>query len=301
MAVELFANLAETTLASGYTSGGASITVTSASGFPTTGTFRVRLGNTGKTIYRVDSVSGTTFTGGAEANDANANAGETVKIVGSRQVAERWIQTPTGSEVFGVSGVSGADRWGKVFRAIYPITADFAWVNQGGAAIDTTFGFTRMSVPSASTSYRMRVKTAPATPYQIDLIMQYDSEGANRQGGLVFRESSTSKLISAQFNSSNNQIAVVYWTNETTFSSNPANTTLEGSVIGSLAPIWLRIRDDGTNLKFTASRDGLYYFTEMSLGRTAFMAGAPNQVGFFGNVDAGAAAHNVDFFHWRES
>jgi hypothetical protein len=302
MSVELFANLAETTLASGYTSGGASITVASASGFPTTGTFRVRLGNTGKTIYRIDSVSGTTFTGGAEANDANANAGDTVKIVASRQVAERWIQTPSGSEIFGVSGVSGADRWGKLFRAIYPITADFAWQNQGGASIDTTFGFTRLACPSASGSLRQRLKTAPATPYQVDICMQYDEGGTNtRYGGIAFRESSTGKITTVAYNSSNNQIAVVHWTSDTAFSSNPANATLPGSLIGTLQPVWLRARDNGTNLFFTASRDGLYYVTEMSFSRTSFMAGGPNQVGFFANIDSAASAFNIDFFHWRES
>ena len=44
---ELARNLAETTLASGYTAGAGSISVASAAGFPTTGTFRVRLGNAG--------------------------------------------------------------------------------------------------------------------------------------------------------------------------------------------------------------------------------------------------------------
>jgi hypothetical protein len=42
--------------------------------------------------------------------------------------------------------------------------------------------------------------------------------------------------------------------------------------------VWLRIKDDGTNLKFSASRDGKYYFTEMSVGRTAHTAGVPNQI-----------------------
>jgi hypothetical protein len=300
VAVEHFANLAETTLASGYTSGGGSISVASASGFPTSGVFRVALGNASKTIYRVDSVSGTTFTGGAEANDGNASSGQTVIICASAAVAERFMQSPETAEQFLPSGLNGADRWGRVYKVKYPITADFSWVNQGGAAIDTTFGFTRLSVPSASTSYRMRVKTAPATPYQVDVAMQ-PTEAGTRFGGLVFRESSTSKLVALQYNAANNQMAVVYWTNETTFNSNPANTTLEGTIIGTLLPVWLRIRDDGTNLKFTASRDGLYYFTEMSLGRTAFLAGGPNQVGFFGDVDSGASAFALDFYHWQES
>ncbi|HME96761.1 MAG TPA: hypothetical protein VKN16_21375 [Methylomirabilota bacterium] len=302
MAVEQFANLAETTLASGYTSGGSSISVASASGFPTSGVFRVRLGNAGKTIYRVDSVSGTTFTGGAEFNDANANAGETVKIVASRQVAERWIQTPTGSEVFGAAGVSGADRWGPIHKVVYPVSASFAWGNQGGAAIDTTFGFTRLTCPSTGTNVRRRGMSAPGTPYQVDAVIQYkDSGSSSRYGGLFFRESSTGKLHLFQCLSTNNQFQVVNFTNDSTFSSNPANATLEGSILGSLAPFWIRIRDNGTNLFFTASRDGLYYLTELSVGRTSFMAGGPDEIGFFGNVDGSAGQFEEDIFDWLVS
>ena len=60
--------------------------------------------------------------------------------------------------------------------------------------------------------------------------------------------------------------------------------------------MWLRIKDDGTNLKFSASRDGKYYFTEMSVGRTVHMAGGPNQFGSFGNVDGSAGAFALDVF-----
>lgn len=301
MAVELFANLAETTLASSYTSGGASISVTSASGFPTTGTFRVRLGNTGKTIYRVDSVSGTTFTGGAEFNDANAAGGDAVKIVASRQVAERFVQSPSSTEIFMPSGVSGADRYGRIWPVTYPITADFAWGNQGSASIDTTFGYTRLSCPSASTNIRRRGKSAPGTPYTIISMIQYVDTHGSKYGGLFFRESSTSKLHLFQFISTTNNCQIVNFSDDTTFSSNPNNTTLQGSALGTLQPFWLRITDNGTNLLFSASRDGNYYFTNMSVGRTSFMAGGPNEVGFFGNVDAGAGTFDMDLYSWAQS
>ena len=125
MASEKAANLAETTLASGYTSGGASISVTSASGFPTTGTFRVRLGNASRTTYRVDSVSGTTFTGGAEANDANAASSDTVIQVASRQTFERLIQSPDTGAINAPSGVSGAD---STFTQLAPPLLEYCHV-----------------------------------------------------------------------------------------------------------------------------------------------------------------------------
>src|SRR6185436_11731147 len=150
-----------------YTSGGSSISVTSATGFPTTGVFRVRLGNVGKTIWRVDSVSGTTFTGAAEANDANAASSDTVIQVASRQTFERLIQSPTAGEARGISGVSGADYYGPIWKLGDPTTPSWAWVNQGSSTITSTNGIEHLEIPSATTNIRSRVITAPATPYTI--------------------------------------------------------------------------------------------------------------------------------------
>src|SRR5690348_7784839 len=135
MSAEVFANLAETTLGAGYTSGGSSITVASASGFPSTGVFRVRLGNAGKTIYRVDSVSGTTFTGGAEANDANATTGDTVVLVATKAVAERFVQSPESGAIDLISGAAGVDAYGPVWKIVRPDTLSWSWQNQGGASV----------------------------------------------------------------------------------------------------------------------------------------------------------------------
>jgi hypothetical protein len=305
MPAELFRNLLATpiTLTVAYTSGGNTLTVSSAAQFDITpATYRVAIGNPSKTVWRVDSISGSVLTGGAEANDGNASIGDTVIVVASRAEAERMVQSPNTAEIYGLTGTNGLQRIGPLRRITYPVTADFAWGNQGAASIDTTFGFTRLTSPSTSTNIRRRGKSAPGTPYIVDAVIQYkDSGSASRYGGLFFRESSTSKLHLFQFMSTTNQFQIVNFTNDTTFSSNPANATLEGSLLGSLAPFYIRIRDNGTNLLFTASRDGLYYFTELSVGRTSFMAGAPNEIGFFGNVDSSAGVFEEDIFHWAES
>lgn len=85
MAVELFANGQSTTLSSGYTSGGSSISVTSSTGFPSPASgqqfhvsvFDQTTGNL-KAIFSVTAVSGTTWTTTAEL-DANCNSGDIVR------------------------------------------------------------------------------------------------------------------------------------------------------------------------------------------------------------------------------
>ena len=81
---EKYANLAATTLASAYTAADGQIVVASASGFPTDGDFRVRLGDAGDatvTLFKVTAISGTTFTGVAEGTDSSIDSGKAVTQV----------------------------------------------------------------------------------------------------------------------------------------------------------------------------------------------------------------------------
>jgi hypothetical protein len=82
MAAEQLANLYQTTLSSNYTAGSGSIDVTSAAGAPTLGPFSLTIldsaGTTILMVYRVASVSGTTFTGSAETADVNCSSGSIV-------------------------------------------------------------------------------------------------------------------------------------------------------------------------------------------------------------------------------
>lgn len=76
------ANDYSTTLASGYTAGSGSISVTSATGAPSSGNFwlliRDQTTKAFKLLVKVTAVSGTTFTVTAESTDVNANSGDLV-------------------------------------------------------------------------------------------------------------------------------------------------------------------------------------------------------------------------------
>jgi hypothetical protein len=80
--MEQLANDYSTTLASSYTAGAGSISVATATGAPTNGTFSLTILDATtkavKLIYRVASVSGTTFSGAAEGTDANCSTGDIV-------------------------------------------------------------------------------------------------------------------------------------------------------------------------------------------------------------------------------
>jgi hypothetical protein len=87
------------TLASAYTAGSGEIVVSTATGAPTSGTFSLTILNaqTGAVylIFRVTSVSGTTFSGAAEGPDANAPIGAAVVGTIITTAALGQIQTDT--------------------------------------------------------------------------------------------------------------------------------------------------------------------------------------------------------------
>lgn len=311
MASEKFANLAETTLASGYTSGGSSISVASASGFPTAGVFRVRLGNAGKTIYRVDSVSGTTFTGGAEANDANAASGDTVKIVASRAVAERWLQEPESGELHAISGVSGGTKHGLLWKMAALDQSGYSWVNQGSAAVVQGGGIVKFTGHHASgaTAVRSRVVTIPSTPFTLTVgIVPFFPAATNLANlaafGIGFRESGTSKMVTALVsnfdflngNALNGNVVVQGYTNNTTSATTYAqkrggidwNAMGVNRFVPPFGIVWLRVNDNGTNVVYEWSWDKVTWNALITQTRITGFTTAPDQMGFFSQLQSAA-------------
>lgn len=296
MASEKFANRPEAEVDSAYTATDTTLTVDDASPFPSTGVFRVILNNTEQTIFRVDSVAGNVFTGVAEEFDGNAAIGVTVKIVASKGAAERFIQSPDAGDIAAYGGAAGVDRYGPIHKIGDPTLPSWAWQNQGTAAVVEANGIVFFSVPSASTSIRSRIISTPATPWTVTILMRSNALAASAQyAGLVLRESATGELY-IFYLLVNGTLQAVKFTNDTTFSA-------VGALNGA-APIlaqhwhWLRITDNGTNLLFSISTDGVNFVQRGSEGRTVFMAGGPNQFGIFGNVDSAAAAFTFSVASW---
>lgn len=296
MASEKVANLAETTLASGYTSGGASITVTSATGFPTAGVFRVRLGNASRTTYRVDSVSGTTFTGGAEANDANAASSDTVVQIASRQTFERLLQSPETGAIHAPSGVSAADFYGPLWKMVPVIGADFAWVNQGTASVTDANGISYLSAPTSTTNVRLRQKTQPATPFTITAaVIVNQSTANNSECGLMLRESATDKMVGLCLRDGIST-SVQRYTNVTTI-----GVTVFSRTDGRLGRLWLRMTHDGTNIVSSFSLDGVNFYQVDTHAKTASFTTDSNQVGYFVCNRSSTVTIALSVFSWIET
>jgi hypothetical protein len=278
--VEQFANLAETTLAAGYTAAAGTIDVASAAGFPATGTFRVRLGNVEETLLIVTAVAGTTWTVTPEANDADAASADTVTLVLTAGAMAAFRVDTTGYTP--------------------PVDADFSWVNQSLATTDGAHGFIHLVVPDETSSHnvRARVKAAPTAPYSVTAALRFrrDNPGGTNWVGLCFRESATGKLVQlAQFR--DKSLVVNNYTSPTAFSSQPAVV----SPYDMPQVVWFRLTDNGTTLTYAYSPSGFYFKSVYSSARAAFFTTAPDEIGFFCNsLDNAGGEVDVDVLSWLQ-
>lgn len=285
---EQFANKIKTTLAADYTAGAGSIVVTDATGMPATGTFRLRLSNAAGTILICTARAGTTLTVSVEQDDGNASSGTEVRLI---VTAGGLLQLKADA---GGGGGGGFPWWPTL---VDPTVPAWTWQNQGGASVVQANKLVFLSIPSATLNIRSRLIAAPATPYTVTALMQahYTVATANNQhAGIIFRESGTGKLYTLA-HQADGTLQTLKYTNDTTFSGvGPVNAALTPrNTVGTL--FWLRIADDGVNLIFSTSRDGRNFTQRGSEGRTAFMAGGPNQIGLFGIVEASAAAFDISY------
>ncbi len=314
---EQYANDATTTLASGITNSATSLTVASASGFPSTGNFRIRISNE---ILIVTAVSGTTFTvtRGAESTSNVAQAAGSlvslthtagaVDAIRSDQIqrgtfANRPASPKAGDLYFSTDGPylshhngSSWNVFGPLFKFTPPVENDFVWINQGSATIDHTLGPGILQSPAGDTSFNLRIrkKAAPATPWTLTAAWIYNIKTGttNSTAGICVRQSSDGKVATlGNFQLANERVVGFNMNSATNFSA--THTDLNMGMVGPVQ--WMRIADNGTNRIYSWSNNGVNWIQLTSVTRTSFLTA--DEIGFFTNNDNSG----ITLLHWLES
>lgn len=192
----------------------------------------------------------------------------------------------------GGGGVGGL--WSGVMSASVPTSASTGlttWLNQGGASVaDVATGVTITAPNSSADSVRGRTKAAPGTPYTITALISatalVDSTHIVSTGIGWYDGTNKLHLLALDYNSANKSwaISVNKFTNPTTFSANDVTDTFPGSI----NPVWLRIKDDGTNAQFFFSTDGVNFTQAFTVAKASgFLGGSGyTNVVFFANAIA---------------
>lgn len=201
------------------------------------------------------------------------------------------ITTDTKGRITNVVNVSpAAGGGGGLFdmTAGVPASSGFSWVNQGTATITEVAGKALTIANSGTSGLALRVKAVPGTPYRLVVLMQHT--GLHVFGG--FNDSvsycgwydGTNKFsgigLLNRNNSNGAQITQDNYTNPTTYTSTSAsfNHSPNGDVLFGLA-------DDGTNVTFSYSMDGVNFVTVFSVAKASGFLGSSGYTNFaFGHV-----------------
>ena len=289
---ERFVNNASTTLDGAINNSVTSITVTDGSVFPSEGDYRLIIGTevvlvTARATNVLTVVRGVDGTAAASHSDL-----DDISALVTAGALSQYIDDFT-------AGASDRNPSRLLDINNVPLTtSDFSWVNQGtSSVIDDAWGGITMKSPETSGGFRIRVKTAPSTPYTITANFQvgpgWNFGGTETILGVLLRESSTGKFV-INFAETFNFCRFSQWTNETTFSAHVGN-----DVDFDTTEIWQQVTDNGTNITMGVSSDGINFFELHSESRTAFLAGGPNQIGW-AVASAGVANKLTHLRAWYE-
>ena len=276
--------------------GATTLEVTSTSGFPSTGNFRISIG---LEILLVTGVSAAVFT------VLRAQEGTTAAAYDGGSAVTQILTAGGIQQVVKDSTPLSQDTARPVLNTLVDDAAaslnmaSFSWVNQGSATgTDLNSGGISLALPTtAGISLRSLVKTAPTAPYTLTVaFIPQTHDDSLSHVGILFRESSTSKLMTLS-TAGTDQLAVYKFTNDTTFSTSLL-TLQDWPTARSLQ--WFKIEDDNVDLKFFTGMDGINWQEIASETRTTFMAGGPNQIGFDGNSNNETHTVSMALVAWEE-
>jgi hypothetical protein len=189
--------------------------------------------------------------------------------------------------------------WGPIFPLTLPVDGDFSWVNQETASITATSGGLYLLAPAAAgDDFRIRVKTAPSTPYTITAcILSHIHQIATNQVGLVFRQSSDGKLALLQFSWS---VTTGFFLQSAKYSSpTTVSAAYTNIAIPPPTPIFLRIADNGSSRICSWGTDGQNFTTIHSVGRTDYLTA--DQVGFYASSSNSTWSAAMTLLSWAQS
>ena len=275
---EVFGNNSESTLNGSINNSTTSVTVTSASSFPSTGNFRVRVEDE---IMLVTGVSGNTFTvqRGIESTSAASHAdGLPIYHILTAGALDQLIKDNV------VGGLS-VPLYGKITDkdGNAQTASSFTWLNQGSATVSDVEDLILLSTPAEGSinvrGLRQTIPSASTWVWTVGVNTQFHTGFQTTQyddGQPMFligtRQSADSKMETVEFRYrySNPHARVTRWTNNTTVSSTVrVATCFDG--FGDV--LWLRIEKTSTNYIYSFSNDGVNFLELANGSYNTFLSG----------------------------
>lgn len=277
------------------------VEVTDATNFPSSGRFVIIIDNE---IMYVTAVAGNVFTVVRGHENTTAIAHTSGAIVAHIISAGAWQRYCRDSVPF----FDDANRYpynrcedasGNTLTA-----ASFTAGNQGSSALtDLDCGGIELFIPAdGGNDLRAWYKSAPTAPYKITAcFLGYPGKGNNgttlgAQFGMGFYDAVSGKVHYLDYAAGLEEFSVTYWPSFTNYGS---QTFTDARDVGG-NPVWFQVEDDGTNLKYYISHNGITFqqiYTEL---HTATLDNQPNNVLFGGNDNRNINGFYVSLLSWIE-
>lgn len=154
----------------------------------------------------------------------------------------------------------------------------WAWRNQGSASASISKSRCILLAPAvAGDNVRCLEQTAPANPwiFTCKFTPEFMGYPTNGMVGMFVLETATGKLVflGLIFTGSTPSICVVNFTTVTAFSS------VVTSAVRDIGSWYVQIEDNGTNLIYRFSKDGVVFTQLYSANRTVFLGGSADRIG----------------------
>lgn len=296
---EQLANLYSTTLALPYVAGSLAITVTSATGAPTTGTFTLTIldASTGDVIllFRVTSVAGTVFTGAAEGPDTNAAASSIVvgTILSAAAITQLFADHPGGG--------------GFIQPITAPVSGNFSALNfnVGTGVVTTqtnnsspTFITLQQADPSGTGNTAAIEKAIINADFTVTVaISLMGRTGKGSLAGLWLGDGSTNGIFFGIYNQ--NDLFIYAITSLTNSFGGATSVLNEGFTQVAIGPLlWLRIQETASARNYYLSCDGATFFLLFTESNTAHITTANYGIAA---VNQSAATSQVSMYSFVET
>jgi len=294
---ELLANNASTTLNGGINNSTTSVVVTSATGFPVTGDFRIIIGSE---IMLVTGVAGNTFTvtrgvestgaashlNGAQVThvltvggltqfiDDNVTTGASIGagVIGSRPAAGNTgnMYIPTSGNIFQRDNGASWDSYGPIYKFTQPPAASsFTGIVQSGVTLTDQGGSLLLTSPYVAAESRSAFYIAQTSTWEVTAAFKFycDSHDASStpEVGLGFINIASGQWRYAGWKAvgSANVIFNIYYDNNAHTSASTAVSTPWVNNTGGIIPngglFWVKIEYQATNRVFSMSFDGVNF------------------------------------------
>jgi hypothetical protein len=288
---ERLENNVTSTLSSTINSSVTTVTVASGTNFPSEGDYRIIIGDE-IMLVTARSTNDLTVERSADGTTADTHsAGSSVRMILTAGSLNKFANDICGS---------CTDAYGYRFlnqAGVTQTSTDFTWTNQSTSTItDEAYGGMTMKIPDQSgVKLRILTEAAPSDPWTLTGHVHFGpgyTYGSTIMG-ICARESATGRIQTCGLQIGGD-VGAWQYSSATTY-----GTRMGAAYDHRTDNVWLRLKDDSTNIIASVSSDGINFMDIGQQSRSSWPTGSGyDELGFFVNGESADADALYHFNAW---